>query len=62
MGPIEGRRSPVKRKAEVLEDGQVQIGAVDVEAGELVEDGDVDLGDDFEEVIQGGKAVKMRRV
>jgi len=54
--------SPVKRKANLLEDGQVERSAIDVESGEVVEDEGVDLGDDFEEVIEDGRVVKMRRV
>ena len=58
----EGSRSPVKRKAAESEDGELRIGGGDVEAGEIVEDQDADLGDEFEEVIQDGRVMKMRRV
>ena len=54
---------PAKRKAEddgeVGEDGQIPP-KDDVESGELVE-GNVDLGEDFEEVLDNGKSVKQRR-
>ena len=52
----------VKRKAETLEDGQVKPTKEDVELGEVVEDTDAELGDEFEEVIQGGRVLKMRRL
>lgn len=50
---------PAKRKAE-LEDGQVAK-VDDVERGEVVEDESAELGDDFQEVIEGGRATKVRR-
>jgi tRNA acetyltransferase TAN1 len=52
---------PAKRKAEEeLEDGQVPK-AQDVEKGEVIEDENAELGDDFQEVIEGGRATKVRR-
>lgn len=57
----EGSRSPVKRKLTVLEDGQVERGHGGVESGGGLEDMDANLGDEFEEVIQDGRAMKMRR-
>lgn len=52
---------PTKRKAEEdLEDGQVPK-AQDVEKGEVIEDENAELGDDFQEVIEGGRAIKVRR-
>lgn len=50
---------PPKRKAEA-EDGEVERTAADVESGEVVE-GDVELGEEFDEVIENGRAVKVRR-
>ncbi|KAL1413413.1 hypothetical protein Q8F55_001179 [Vanrija albida] len=53
---------PPKRKADAeLEDGQVPTKADDVEGGEVVEDEGAELGDEFHEVIQGGRATKVRR-
>ncbi|RSH77608.1 uncharacterized protein EHS24_003168 [Apiotrichum porosum] len=55
---------PAKRKAEEsaesLEDGEVNK-KEDVESGEIVEDEKAVLGEEFEEVIQDGRATKMRR-
>ncbi|TXT15659.1 hypothetical protein VHUM_00162 [Vanrija humicola] len=53
---------PPKRKAESeLENGQVPRKADDVEGGEVVEDETAELGDEFQEVVQGGRATKVRR-
>lgn len=52
--------SALKRKADELEDGQVPK-RQDVESGEVVEDEKVDLGDDFVEIIEDGRSVKVRK-
>ena len=55
-----------KRKLEASdqEDGEVQVSSADVEMGEVVEGNKAaDLvGDNWEEVIEGGKTVKMRKL
>lgn len=51
---------PQKRKAED-EDGEVSRTAGDVETGEVVEDEAAQLGDEFDEIIENGRAVKVRR-
>ncbi len=58
----EGKAPLEKRKAEVLEDGQVERVPEDVEPGEVVEEDDAALGEEFEEVIQDGRVSKTRRV
>lgn len=53
---------PLKRKAEDEgEDGEVPRTAADVESGEVVEAASAQLGEEFEEVIQDGRTVKVRR-
>lgn len=52
--------SALKRKAEELEDGQVPK-RQDVESGEVVEDEKAELGDDFVEIIEDGRSVKVRK-
>lgn len=53
---------PPKRKADAeLEEGQVPRTADDVEVGEVVDDETAELGDEFHEVVQGGRATKVRR-
>lgn len=54
----EAAASALKRKADELEDGQVPK-RQDVESGEVVEDENADLGDDFVEII--GRSVKVRK-
>ena len=54
-------KSPVKRKADVHEDGEVRTKENDVEVGEVVE-GAGELEEGFEEVIQDGKVWKMRKL
>lgn len=63
QGAEEEKSRPPKRKAEdgEAEEGQVVIKPEDVEAGEAVEDESAQLGDDFVDVIQGGRVVKVRR-
>ncbi|EKC97815.1 hypothetical protein A1Q2_07818 [Trichosporon asahii var. asahii CBS 8904] len=56
----EAAASALKRKADELEDGQVPK-RQDVESGEVVEDENADLGDDFVEIIKDGRSVKVRK-
>lgn len=56
----EAKSRPQKRKAEA-EEGQVALRPEDVEKGEAVEDESAELGDEFVEEIQGGRAIKVRR-
>ncbi|ORY35740.1 hypothetical protein BCR39DRAFT_511850 [Naematelia encephala] len=57
-------QSVIKRKVEdaELEEGEQTITAEDVEGGEVVEDERAELGEGFEEVIEGGRVLKMRKV
>lgn len=52
--------SALKRKVDELEEGQIPK-VHDVESGEVVEDEHAELGDDFEEIIKDGRAIKVRK-
>ncbi|WVQ80168.1 hypothetical protein IAT38_002273 [Cryptococcus sp. DSM 104549] len=47
--------------AEALEEGEQKPTAEDVEVGEVVEDETMELGEEFEERIEGGKVVRVRK-
>jgi hypothetical protein len=62
--PMNDTEPSSKRKAGELEDGQVPL-VEDLESGEVVDveqGGDALEGDEYVEVIEGGRAVKMRKV
>ncbi|OWT38175.1 hypothetical protein C362_04041 [Cryptococcus neoformans Bt1] len=54
-------RSQTYKRIKVVEEGETEKTEEDVEAGELVEDENTVLGDDFEEIIEQGRVVRFRK-
>lgn len=54
-------RSQTYKRIKVVEEGETEKTEEDVEAGELVEDENTVLGDDFEEFIEQGRVVRFRK-
>lgn len=49
------------KRIKVVEEGETEKTEEDIEAGEVVEDEDTVLGDDFEEIIEHGRVVRRRK-
>lgn len=49
------------KRIKFVEEGETEKTEKDIEAGEVVEDEDTVLGDDFEEIIEHGRVVRRRK-